>query len=99
MNGKGSTQSVFFLDCCEGPIPETSGPADVPGGYSLASARILKLFGRQRGQLPIQILFSVALDSCGGNSPAAKSGQIKKLRGVFAVFPDATEALNVAFAR
>ena len=42
--GVQERQSAFFLDCCEGPIPETSGPADVVAGYSFASARILKLF-------------------------------------------------------
>jgi hypothetical protein len=44
---------------------------------TLASARILKLFGRQRGKLPLQILISVALDSCGGNSPVANAGRLK----------------------
>lgn len=27
---------MFFLERCEGPIPETSGPADAHGGSSLA---------------------------------------------------------------
>ncbi len=38
--------------------------------------------GRQLERLPLQILISVALDSCGGNSPVANAGRLKKLRGV-----------------
>jgi len=33
--------------------------------------------GRQRERLPLQILISVALDSCGGNSPVANAGRLK----------------------
>jgi len=65
---------VVGSDYCEGPIPETSGPADVSGRY------------RQLKRLPLQILISVALDSCGRNSPAASAGRLKKARGVLLCF-------------
>lgn len=40
--------------------------------------------------LPIQILISVALDSCGWDSPA-DNATVKPLRGRFAIFQSATE--------
>jgi hypothetical protein len=97
MNGKGSTQSVFFLDCCEGPIPETSGPADVPGGY--VSPRGFSNCLVRNGDSCLYRSSSLRTGFLRRELARSQSGQIKKLRGVFAVFPDATEALNVAFAR
>jgi hypothetical protein len=59
-------------------------------------ARILNCSGRQRGQLPIQIPISVALDwHSGWNSPAANADRSKPLRGDLLCFRAQTEALKV----
>lgn len=63
----------FCLDCCGGSIPESFGTAYSLDFCNLAMRPNSQPPGRQRGQLPIQILISVALDSCGGNSPAANA--------------------------